>query len=118
MSVRPVATWKATSARKKTSTVFAGSGRRSKRGMTPHRKTTPSHSDRPLRSHHPKQTRTGICQGNSEENKDPMNHKRGNRFTGAWRFLTITRILIKYGLADITARLFRKNRMAGETPEA
>lgn len=46
-----------------------------------------------------------------------MNQKRGNRFSGAWRFLTITRILIKYGLADITARLFRKNRMADETPE-
>ena len=46
-----------------------------------------------------------------------MIQKRGNRLTGAWRFLTITRILIKYGLADITARLFRKNRVAGETPE-
>jgi ubiquinone biosynthesis protein len=47
-----------------------------------------------------------------------MNRKRGNRFTGAWRFLTITRILFKYGLADVTASLFRKNRMTGEGAQA
>ena len=37
-----------------------------------------------------------------------MNRSRGNRITGAWRFLSITWILIKYGLSDITARFFRR----------
>lgn len=43
-----------------------------------------------------------------------MKHSRGSRMTGAWRFLSITRVMIKHGLADITARFFRKRAPAGE----
>ena len=44
-----------------------------------------------------------------------MNRNRGSKFSGAWRFLAITRVLIKYGMADIWARIFRKTLNAGET---
>lgn len=46
-----------------------------------------------------------------------MNRTRGNRITGAWRFLTISRTLIKHGLADIWARFFRKGLPAGVSHE-
>jgi ubiquinone biosynthesis protein len=47
-----------------------------------------------------------------------MNRNRGSRITGAWRFLTIARVMIKYGLADIGARFFRKKPLPGDTLEA
>ena len=51
-----------------------------------------------------------------------MNRNRGSKFSGAWRFLTITRVMIKYGMADITARVFRKtpkaDDAASDTPAA
>jgi len=46
-----------------------------------------------------------------------MNRTRGNRITGAWRFFTISRTLIKYGLADIWARFFRKGPPTGDANE-
>ena len=51
-----------------------------------------------------------------------MNRNRGSKFSGAWRFLTITRVMIKYGMADITARVFNKtpkaDDAASDTPAA
>ena len=42
----------------------------------------------------------------------------GSRITGAWRFLTIASVMIKYGIADLSARLFRRNRSGGDASDA
>jgi ubiquinone biosynthesis protein len=47
-----------------------------------------------------------------------MQRTRGSRITGAWRFLTIASVMIKYGVADLSARLFRRNRSGGDAPDA
>jgi len=46
-----------------------------------------------------------------------MQRTRGGRITGIWRFLTIARIMIKYGIADLTARLFRRPLSGGEATD-
>ena len=45
-----------------------------------------------------------------------MHSTRGSTITGAWRFLTITTVMVKYGLADISAGLFNRNRSDVDTP--
>jgi ubiquinone biosynthesis protein len=45
-----------------------------------------------------------------------MQRTRGGRITGAWRFLTIARVMIKYGIADLTARVFRRPPSGGDAP--
>jgi ubiquinone biosynthesis protein len=47
-----------------------------------------------------------------------MHRSRGSRITGAWRFLAIAGVMVRYGLADITARLFRRNRSAAAAADA
>ena len=47
-----------------------------------------------------------------------MKRNRGNKITGAWRFLSITRVMVKYGLADLTARFLRRRQRNGDDPEA
>jgi ubiquinone biosynthesis protein len=47
-----------------------------------------------------------------------MQRTRGSRITGAWRFLTIASVMIKYGVADLSARLFRRNRSGSDAPDA
>jgi ubiquinone biosynthesis protein len=46
-----------------------------------------------------------------------MQHTRGSRITGAWRFLTIAGVMIKYGIADLTARLFRRSPSSSDAPD-
>jgi ubiquinone biosynthesis protein len=47
-----------------------------------------------------------------------MQRTRGSRITGAWRFLTIASVMIKYGIADLTARLFRRTPSNGDASDA
>jgi ubiquinone biosynthesis protein len=47
-----------------------------------------------------------------------MQRTRGSRITGAWRFLAIAGVMIRYGIADLTARLFRRNPSGSDDPEA
>ena len=47
-----------------------------------------------------------------------MQRTRGSRITGAWRFLSIASVMIKYGLADLSARVFKRGRSTGEGAEA
>ena len=47
-----------------------------------------------------------------------MQRTRGSRITGAWRFFAIAGVMIKYGIADLTARLFRRSPSGRDDTEA